>query len=207
MFGAVFMATDPVTGPTTPVGQIIFGLFLGILTVVFRFLTPYPEGVLTAILTMNMLVFIIDKIGAKSRLKFYHAILPFLAAWLIIIVIGFTIGNKYKNIEPNVDKNYNIISSDKEGKTVTYVVTQNGYRGDIKAEIIIEDGKVKSLNILSIVDDFYSKVEESNYVDKLLGEQDNLEDVDTVSGATVTSTSIKKMLINTLSDYEEKYEK
>lgn len=207
MFGAVFMATDPVTSPTTPVGQVIYGLFLGILTVLFRFLTPYPEGVLTSILTMNMLVFIIDKIGAKSRLKFYHAVLPFLAAWLIIVAMGFTIGNKYKDTEVKVDPNYNILSSDKEGSTTTYVVTQGGYHGNIKAEIIIKDNKVTSINILEISDDFYPKVESANYIDELLEKQDNLEGVDTVSGATVTSSSLKKMLINTLKDYEEKNEK
>ena len=201
------MATDPVTSPTTPVGQVIYGLFLGILTVLFRFLTPYPEGVLTSILTMNMLVFIIDKIGAKSRLKFYHAVLPFLAAWLIIVAMGFTIGNKYKDTEVKVDPNYNILSSDKEGSTTTYVVTQGGYHGNIKAEIIIKDNKVTSINILEISDDFYPKVESANYIDELLEKQDNLEGVDTVSGATVTSSSLKKMLINTLKDYEEKNEK
>ena len=68
LFGAVFMATDPVTSPTTKDGQLLFGLGLGLLTVLFRFLTPYPEGVLTSILTMNMLVFIIDRIGAKLNL-------------------------------------------------------------------------------------------------------------------------------------------
>ncbi|MGE5456492.1 MAG: RnfABCDGE type electron transport complex subunit D [Ignavibacteriales bacterium] len=203
MFGAVFMATDPVTSPTTPVGQVIYALFLGILTVAFRFLTPYPEGVLTSILTMNMLVFIIDKIGAKSRLRFYHAVVPFLAAWVIIIAMGFTIGNKYKNVNEAVDPNYHIISSDKNGSTTTYVVTEGGYHGDIKAEIIIKNNKVISFNIIDVVDSFYSKVENANYVDKLLEGQDNLENVDTVSGATITSTSIKKMLINTLEDYNK----
>lgn len=70
MFGAVFMATDPVTSPVTKTGAFLYGLSLGILTVIFRFLTPYPEGVLTAILTMNMFIFMFDKIGAKSKFNY-----------------------------------------------------------------------------------------------------------------------------------------
>ncbi len=208
MFGAVFMATDPVTSPTTPIGQVLYGLLLGILTVVLRFLTPYPEGVLTSILTMNMLIFIIDKIGAKSRFKFQHAIIPFIISWILIGSLGLMIGNKFKQVDdPNVDTNYNIISATEAGNTVTYLVTQKGYSGNIKGKIVIEDGKAVSIEILEVKDDFYPKVEEVDYINKLLSEQDNLEGVDTVSGVTFTSNGIKKMLINTLSDYEETYAK
>lgn len=63
LFGAIFMATDPVTSPTTNIGHIIYGIALGILTVVFRFISSYPEGVMLSILMMNMFVFIIDRIG------------------------------------------------------------------------------------------------------------------------------------------------
>ena len=61
LFGAVFMATDPVTSPLTPIGQTFYGISLGILTIALRFLTPYPEGVMTSILFMNMLVPLFDK--------------------------------------------------------------------------------------------------------------------------------------------------
>jgi major membrane immunogen (membrane-anchored lipoprotein) len=49
-------------------------------------------------------------------------------------------------------------------------------------------------------------VTEVNYTDKLIKEQDNIENVDTVSGATRTSTALKTMVINTLKDYGENYE-
>ncbi|MDD2378216.1 MAG: FMN-binding protein, partial [Bacilli bacterium] len=164
--------------------------------------------VLTSILTMNMLIFIIDKIGAKSRFKFQHAIIPFIISWILIGSLGLMIGNKFKQVDdPNVDTNYNIISATEAGNTVTYLVTQKGYSGNIKGKIVIEDGKAVSIEILEVKDDFYPKVEEVDYINKLLSEQDNLEGVDTVSGVTFTSNGIKKMLINTLSDYEETYAK
>jgi len=53
--GAIFMATDYVTSPTTPVGKLIFGVGAGALTVLIRFWGGYPEGVSFAILLMNIL--------------------------------------------------------------------------------------------------------------------------------------------------------
>ncbi|MBO4314685.1 MAG: RnfABCDGE type electron transport complex subunit D, partial [Prevotella sp.] len=53
MLGAIFMATDYVTSPMTPKGQLIFGVAIGILTVVIRNWGSYPEGMSFAILIMN----------------------------------------------------------------------------------------------------------------------------------------------------------
>lgn len=60
MLGAIFMATDYATSPATPVGQVVYGIGCGILTVLFRYNGLYPEGVTYAILLMNALVWIID---------------------------------------------------------------------------------------------------------------------------------------------------
>ena len=61
LLGAVFMATDYVTSPTTRSGQIIFGIGCGVLTCIIRFWGGYPEGVSFAILLMNVLTPLIDK--------------------------------------------------------------------------------------------------------------------------------------------------
>lgn len=61
MFGAVFMATEPVTTPKNPLGKIVFALFLGVFTVLFRFIGQYPEGVATSIIFMNIFTMPIDK--------------------------------------------------------------------------------------------------------------------------------------------------
>lgn len=61
MLGAVFMATDYTTTPTTPAGAYIFGAGCGALTFVFRRFGGYPEGVSFSILLMNILVPQIDK--------------------------------------------------------------------------------------------------------------------------------------------------
>ena len=62
IFGAFFMATDYVTSPITPKGQIIFGICLGILTGLFRLFGGSSEGVSYAIIFCNILVPLIEKV-------------------------------------------------------------------------------------------------------------------------------------------------
>ncbi|MEE1093437.1 MAG: RnfABCDGE type electron transport complex subunit D [Bacteroidales bacterium] len=67
MLGAVFMATDMVTSPITKTGQIIFGVGCGLLTILFRCFGPMPEGVSFAILIMNALTPLINKMCKPKR--------------------------------------------------------------------------------------------------------------------------------------------
>ena len=60
MLGAIFMATDYATSPATPLGQVVYGIGCGALTVIFRYFGLFPEGVTYAILLMNALVWVID---------------------------------------------------------------------------------------------------------------------------------------------------
>jgi electron transport complex protein RnfD len=60
MLGAFFIATDPVSGSTTPRGRLIFGLGAGFLTVIIRVFGGYPDGVAFSILLMNLCVPLID---------------------------------------------------------------------------------------------------------------------------------------------------
>lgn len=61
MLGAFFMATDYVTRPITVKGQYVFGIFLGIMTGIFRIFGPAAEGVSYAIILGNLLVPLIEK--------------------------------------------------------------------------------------------------------------------------------------------------
>jgi len=67
MLGAIFMATDYSTSPTTKTGQIIFGIGCGLLTVFIRYFGSYVEGVSYAILIMNITVWLIDKSTLPRR--------------------------------------------------------------------------------------------------------------------------------------------
>lgn len=61
LFGAFFIATDPVTSPLTPTGKFIFGMGTGLLIMVLRLFSGYPEGVMFAVLFMNALTPLINR--------------------------------------------------------------------------------------------------------------------------------------------------
>ena len=67
MLGAIFMATDYVTSPVTKLGQVMFGIGCGVLTIAIRYFGGYNEGVSYAILIMNLCVVLLDKIGRPVK--------------------------------------------------------------------------------------------------------------------------------------------
>jgi Na+-transporting NADH:ubiquinone oxidoreductase subunit B len=69
-FGVVFMATDPVTGSQTNKGKWIYGFFIGFISIMIRVFNPaYPEGVMLAILLMNVFAPTIDHFIVRSNVK------------------------------------------------------------------------------------------------------------------------------------------
>jgi len=69
-FGAVFMATDPVSGSQTETGKWIYGLLIGILAVLIRVLNPaFPEGMMLAILFMNVFAPLIDYYIVQANIR------------------------------------------------------------------------------------------------------------------------------------------
>ena len=69
-FGAVFMATDPVSGAQTEKGKWIYGFLIGIMAILIRVLNPaYPEGVMMAILLMNVFAPLIDHYVVEANIK------------------------------------------------------------------------------------------------------------------------------------------
>lgn len=69
-FGAVFMATDPVTASSTEKGKWIYGFMIGILVILIRVFNPaYPEGMMLAILLMNVWAPLIDYFVVESHIK------------------------------------------------------------------------------------------------------------------------------------------
>lgn len=70
LFGAVFMATDPVTSAQTNWGKVIYGFLIGVLAVLIRVFNPaYPEGMMLAILFMNTFAPLIDYLVVNRNIK------------------------------------------------------------------------------------------------------------------------------------------
>ena len=69
-FGAVFMATDPVTSCRTECGKFIYGFLIGVVAIIIRVLNPgYPEGMMLAILLMNLFAPLIDYYVYQSNVS------------------------------------------------------------------------------------------------------------------------------------------
>jgi Na+-transporting NADH:ubiquinone oxidoreductase subunit B len=69
-FGAVFMVTDPVTSAQTEKGKWIYGFLAGLFAILIRVLNPaYPEGVMLAILLMNVFAPLIDHYVIEANIK------------------------------------------------------------------------------------------------------------------------------------------
>jgi Na+-transporting NADH:ubiquinone oxidoreductase subunit B len=69
-FGTVYMATDPVSAPTALRGQYVYGFFIGVLAVLIRVVNPaYPEGIMLAILFMNLFAPLIDYFAVQANIR------------------------------------------------------------------------------------------------------------------------------------------
>lgn len=70
LFGLVYMATDPVSAAQTDVGKIIYGFFVGLFAIMIRVFNPaYPEGMMLAILFMNVMAPLIDHYVIQGNIK------------------------------------------------------------------------------------------------------------------------------------------
>lgn len=196
LFGAIFMATDPVTSPITKVGKIIYGILLGILTVMFRN-SGEVEAVMLSILIMNMFVYIVDKIGIRNDNIKIKTIISSVILLLLVILLPFKFIEKEE-----VDQNFNILDKKETNGNTVYTVTQRGNGGLIKIEITLKDRNVISYNVLehNETEAYYNKVMNEGYIEKLIQNQNDLNNVDTISGSTISSSALKKALINVLED-------
>jgi Predicted NADH:ubiquinone oxidoreductase, subunit RnfD len=195
LFGAVFMATDPITSPTTKLGQVLYGLSLGVATILFRFISTYPDGVMLSILTLNMTVFIFDKVALKSKLNKKPLMI------LCVIILAFSsLLFFYKEKE----KETNIISADVNGTKIEYIATTTGRDGEIKVKIIINDGVVEVIEILENKESYYNMIKNADYTTVLINGQNKISEVDTVSGATITSKALKELIESIIEDYNSR---
>lgn len=197
-FGAVFMATDPVTSPVTIFGQKIYGIFLGTLTVLLRFLTPYPEGVLTSILFLNLFIPFINQISINVRFNKSLKTIYYICIISLVLIISLIIAlvvKKNSNIEEETT-NLQVINQEIIADKTIYEVNHKGFMGptSIHARITIENNQIIAIEILDTTDHYYdTMIKNTNYLDKLIKNQKNIDNVDAISGATYTSNYLKEL--------------
>lgn len=206
LFGAVFMATDPVTSPITNHGQIISGVILGILTVSIRYLTPFPEGVLISILIYNIITLLINRLSIKfsnKNNKLYKNISISIVI-ILLLTLSLTISNKIDTKPSNNNLNITVTDTKKENNNTIYYVTSRGYTGktSIKSKIIMNNNNIISIELIKTNESYIKMLEDDNYLSKLINSQNNIDELDVVSGATYTSNYLKE-LIKEIKEYDK----
>lgn len=204
LFGSIFMTTDPVTSPITKHSQILGGIILGILTVGIRYLTNYPEGVLISILIFNLITLGINRLSIKFSFNKIYNVLSLVVVIIIALVLSLIISNKVDyNPNSNIDPNFQVTNTEKSGNQTIYYVTSRGFTGktSIKSKVTIQNNNIISLEILSNKESYYHLIENSNYLEEIVTNQNNLASVEAVSGATYTSDYLKE-LIEKIKEYD-----
>ena len=181
-----------------------WGIILGILTISIRYLTNYPEGVLISILIFNILTIGINKLSIKFCFNKLYNILSITLVVIIALTLSLVISNKIDyNPNSNIDPNFQVTSSEKNGNMVIYYVTSRGYTGktSIKSKITMQNNNIINLEILSNKESYYDMIEESNFLESIVRNQNNLDSVEAVSGATYTSDYLKE-LVKKIKEYD-----
>ena len=155
MLGAIFMATDYVTSPMSHKGMLIYGVCIGLLTVIIRLFGAYPEGMSFAILIMNAFTPLINTY-VKPKEPIAQANAKTLSDAVSAVVPGFDndpIAEK-KTQEVN-GVQYAVYPATKEGKFIGAAVeaTSMGFGGELKVLVGFDaEGKIIDYSLLSHVE-------------------------------------------------------
>lgn len=220
MFGAIFMLTDPVTSPTSAQGRVIFALGAGILTVLIRIKANLPEGCLYSILIMNMLTPMIEHAleGKQLQLRKKATIMM-----VVISLLGIGATALCANAIEPAYREIKIVSETDEIKaseaytetmaetdtTYIFTVQSAGYKAKhdptmmnvFSIEVDKENATIVSVKVDKIVDTqgIGDKLINDKFLSQFVGKSIrgdlSVEMDDTVSGATYSTSSLLRALM------------
>ena len=201
LFGAVFMATDPVTTPIDRRGQVISGIIMGMITMFIRYLTPLPEGVLISILIVNLLTIVIDYFSVILFSKKMISNVILILIILMGIMSSFVIGRNI--ITKELDNTYEILSKSSKGGSTVYEVKALGYagKGSLRLRITFMGNDISSIEVISSHETYIGMIYSNDYLNKIVDKQNDLDNLDTISGCTYTSKYLKEAVRKTMEDY------
>ena len=81
-------------------------------------------------------------------------------------------------------------------------MTQKSFGGKLKLQITLTNSKITEIEVLEQKDSYFDKIIDVKYIDKLIKNQNDLESVDAVTGATISSNSLKKAITNLMKEIE-----
>ena len=208
LFGTVFMMTDPVTTPISIPGRVIFAVGCAALTMILRWRSNLPDGVLFSILLMNMLTPAIDRLSdgnqIKNRKLIRNKVLGVSAViMLITLLVGFfgieakhpVVSASGANTTALKDEDFaaNAVECTAQGNGV-YLCKAKGFEGVNEATITVKDGKIVGFEVTAfndtpgVGDMATAEAELTRYNGASL---DSI--IDATSGASFTSSSLRAM--------------
>lgn len=95
VFGSLYLATYSDSSPVTAIGQILYALFLAVVIVALRYLTPLTDASLVGILIMVPFTRLFDYLGAIARFNFNKSLVVFIIVWALILFLGCFLGIHY----------------------------------------------------------------------------------------------------------------
>lgn len=102
IFASIYLATDSTTSPMTNGGEIIYGMLLGIITVILHYYTDLNSVQYYAILFMNLFVPVINNLGAKGRFNKEKIVTPIVLVWILMaittVIIGYSVNHNRVSI-------------------------------------------------------------------------------------------------------------
>ena len=224
LFAGVFMLTDPVTSPVSIPGRYVFAVGAAALTLIIRWKANLPDGALFSILIMNMLTPAIDQLLDGSQIKdaakiARKAVIAMCAFLVAVLLVGVSLTAKTPTVaeEPKKDdkpaeavalsaedfseNNAECSETSNDGTTAIYACKAHGFEGVNEATVTIDvaSKSVKSIEVTkfgdteSVGDQATKAAELEKYKGVTLESK-----VDSTTGATFTSTSLRAMIATAL---------
>ncbi len=214
LFGALFMATDMVTSPVTKDARLVYGIGCGILTVVIREYTIYPEGITFAILLMNGASYLFDSVfegprfgEVEQRKKVFSYLSTLIVASIILLGIGYGTFILSDNLTVEEDFTHTGIGQGMNGEAypdefAAYTGSGQGMNDEITVRVIYEEEMIKEIEVIEHSDT--ENVAEEAFIEltERIIEQQTVE-VDTISGATASSEGYLEAVREALEGVED----
>ncbi len=96
LFYSIYLITNSKTSPMTPIGKVLYGLLLGVVTILCCYFLPFEISSLISIYLFSFLSSFLDRIGSIARFHFEKSIPYFIALWIFIFGISVWIGTNYQ---------------------------------------------------------------------------------------------------------------
>lgn len=196
MFGAVFMATEPVTTPRNPIAKIIYSISIGVLTTLFRLVGSMSGGVATSILFMCLFTPMLDRFCATLRVNKIDLKRGLILSLIVVCLFGVSTYVVAKNHRINPEQ----MPNNEIEEENSFVIEVKGHNGPIKVEFKYSNGLITSMvpfeHNESVAYSYAVKEAFEKYPDALVNAGDKYNEIENITNATYSCDALKKAYEN-----------